>query len=56
MQKIAIEIVIEIGMEQTRLFLCNRIHCAENRQSPSRFFREWVERMNIYVVRALWIT
>jgi len=25
-QKIAIKIVIEIGMEQTRLFQCNRFH------------------------------
>jgi len=40
-QKIVIEIVIEICMEQTRLFLCNRFHCAENRQSgQNRFFRE----------------
>jgi len=40
-QKIVIEIVIEIGMEQTRLFQCNRFHYAENRQSPSLyFFRE----------------
>jgi len=37
-QKIVIEIVIEIGMEQTRLFQCNRFHCAENRQSPRVFF------------------
>jgi len=41
LQKIVIEIVIEICMEQTRLFQCNRFHFAENRQSgPSRFFRE----------------
>ena len=31
MQKIVIEIVIEIGMEQTRLFQCNRFHCADIR-------------------------
>jgi len=34
----------EIGkksiIERTWLFLCNQFHCAENRQSPSRFFRE----------------
>jgi len=29
MQKIIIEIVIEIGMEQARLFQCNRYHCAD---------------------------
>ena len=28
-QKIVIEIVIQIGMEQTRLFQCNRFHCAD---------------------------
>jgi len=27
-------------IERTRLFQCNRFHCAENRQSPSRVFRE----------------
>jgi len=37
-QKIVIEIRIEIGMEQTRIFQCNRFHYAENQQSPSRFF------------------
>jgi len=35
-----IETVIKIGIEQTWLFHCNRFHCAENRQSPSRFFRK----------------
>jgi len=38
--EIVIEIMIEVGMEHTRLFQCNRFHCAENRQSPIRFFRE----------------
>jgi len=37
-QKIVIEIMAEIGMEQTPLFQCNRFHCAENWQNPSRFF------------------
>jgi len=31
MQKIVIEIVIEICMEQTRLFQCNRFHYADFR-------------------------
>jgi len=30
-QKIVTEIVIEIGMEQTRLFQCNRFHYADFR-------------------------
>ena len=43
-QKIVIEIVIEICMEQTRLFQWNRFHYAENRHSPSRFFfGKWVQ-------------
>jgi len=37
-QKFVTEIAIEIGIEQTRLFPCNRFHYAEKRQSPSRFF------------------
>ena len=41
---IVIEIVtefrLEIGIEQTQLFHCNRFHYAENRQSPSHFLRE----------------
>jgi len=32
-QKIVIEIVIEIGMQQTWLFQRNRLHCAD--------FRDW---------------
>jgi len=37
-QKIVIEIVIEIDIEQARLFECDRFHYAENWQSPSRLF------------------
>jgi len=51
------KIVIEISMEQTRMFQCNRFHYAENRHSPSGFFfGKWVELMNIYVARVLWMT
>jgi len=55
--EIAIEILIEIGMEQSRLFHCDRFHCAENRQSgKADFFGKWVELMNIYVARVLCMT
>jgi len=46
-RKIVLEIVIEVGMqkivieicmEQSRLFQCNRFHWAEHRQNPNRFF------------------
>jgi len=49
-KKIVIEMVIGIGMEETRLFQCKRFHYAENRQSPSRFFREVTStRPNQYI-------
>jgi len=55
-QKIVIEIMTEIGMEQTPLFQCNRFHCAENWQNPTTqadFFGKLVELMNIYVASVL---
>jgi len=36
--KILTEICKKLIIERTRLFLCNRFHCAENWLSPSRFF------------------
>jgi len=46
------KIVIEIGTEQTRLFQCNRFHCAENRQSPSRHLSENGWSVWIFMSRA----
>jgi len=34
-------------IEWTRLFQCNRFHCAENRHSPKRFFGKWPRVINI---------
>jgi len=47
-QKIVIEIVFEIGIEQARLFECDRFHYTENWQSPSRLFWEIVTSTNQY--------
>jgi len=57
-QKIVIEIVIEICMEQTRLFQCNRFHIVQKigRAAQADFFGKWVELMNIYVARVLCVT
>jgi len=44
-QKIVIEIVIEICMEQTRLFRCNRFHYADFRD----WNRDWFFRTSSYV-------
>jgi len=46
MQKIAIEIMIEIGMEQTQLFQCNRFHYADFRDSNRVSTRELSKRQN----------
>ena len=43
-------------IERTQLFLSNRFHCAENRQSPSRFFGKWMALKNIYVARVVCMT
>ena len=44
-QKIVIEILIETGMDQTRLFQCNRFHYADFHDSN----RDWFFRTSIEI-------
>ena len=58
MQKIVIEIVIEIVMEQTRLLRCNLTGSTVQKigRAQASFLGKWVELMNIYVARVLCVT